>query len=89
MLPLVKCISCRVSDSYNGVNWSSKIGFLNKIFKINTLATGHFAFYRLRSGGPPLSDIFLFNKTTFFFLHQQKIVPKMEDRTEQKFQRSA
>ena len=34
--------------------------------------------------GLPLSNSsFLFNKATF--LHQQKIVPKMEDRTEQIF----
>ena len=78
-----------------GIPESFKVGWypLKKTgsshLKINTLATGHFASFRLRSGAPPLSDIFLFNKTTFFFLHQQNIVPKMEDRTEQKFQRSA
>ena len=77
-----------------------KIDFLNEIFRINTLATGHFASDRLQPGAPPFSNIFLFNKATFFFLHQpplpppprprqQKIVRKMEDRTAQKFQRGA
>ena len=67
-----------------------KIGFRNQIFKINTLATGHFTPDRLQPGAPRLSNIFLFNKETLiFFLHQQRIVPKMKDRTEQNFQRIA
>ena len=70
MLPLVKCISCRVSDSYSRVNLSSKICFWNQIFKINTLATGHFAPGQTQPGAPPLSNIFLFTKA--FFLHRQK-----------------
>ena len=50
------------------------------------MATGYFAPDRLQPGAPPLSNIFLFNKATLiFFLHQQRIVPKMEDRTESKF----
>ena len=50
------------------------------------MATGYFAPDRLQPGAPPLSNIFLFNKATLiFFLHQQRIVPKMEDRTEPKF----
>ena len=69
--------------------WIIKIGFLNLIFKINNLATGHFAPDRLQPRAPPLNNIFLFNKATLiFFLHQRRIVPKMEDRTEQNFQRS-
>ena len=34
MLPLVKCISCRVSDSYNGVNIDhQKLAFWTKSLK--------------------------------------------------------
>ena len=52
MLPLVKCIGGRVSDSYSRVNLSSKIklAFETNFLKINTLSTGHFAPGRLSHG---------------------------------------
>ena len=56
--------------------------------KIDTLATGQLTPGRLSKGRPrSVISVFFFNKVTF--LHQQKIVPKMEDRAEQDFQRSA
>ena len=57
------------------------------MFEINTLTTSHFAPGRLSQGRPRSVIFSLFNKPTF--LHQQKNVQEMEDRTEQNFQRSA
>ena len=79
MFPWVKCISGRVSDSYSRVDLSSKIGFRNYFFKINTLATGLFAPCRL-SQGHPCSVIFSFLLKQLFCI-SKKIVLEMEDRT--------